>query len=159
MLPTPIMKWKNVPGVPEDIELYVKRDDLTGCGLSGNKIRKLEFILGKAVAEGYDAVITCGRGPQTNHGRATAIAAKELGLECHLVFRGRNFGIDDIKGNMILNCFVGSKFYFLPDTSNNFEYETVVKAKQEQIAEELAATGKRALTIAVGGSDINGLYG
>ena len=62
------------------VEIYVKRDDLTGMELSGNKIRKLEFIMADAVAHGADTILTCG-GAQSNHARATAIAAARLGLE------------------------------------------------------------------------------
>jgi hypothetical protein len=74
MLPTPIHRWA-VPGVPEGVELYIKRDDLTGMQLSGNKVRKLEFLLAEAVSLGHDSVITCG-GIQSNHCRATAVAAR-----------------------------------------------------------------------------------
>jgi len=60
------------------VDIYVKRDDYTGMELSGNKIRKLEFILADAIASGADTIITCG-GAQSNHARATAIAAAKLG--------------------------------------------------------------------------------
>ena len=59
-------------------EIWVKRDDLTGFGLSGNKVRKLEYLLADAVEKGHDAVVTCG-GIQSNHCRATAIAARSCG--------------------------------------------------------------------------------
>ncbi|MCP4842924.1 MAG: pyridoxal-phosphate dependent enzyme, partial [Halieaceae bacterium] len=67
--------------------LWVKRDDLTGCTLSGNKVRKLEFIAAHAVDNGFDTMITCG-GLQSNHCRATAFAGAQLGLDVHLVLRG-----------------------------------------------------------------------
>nr|MBL0712414.1 pyridoxal-phosphate dependent enzyme [Desulfobacterales bacterium] len=56
------------------VEIYVKRDDFTGMELSGNKIRKLEFIMADVLAQGADTVLTCG-GAQSNHARATAITA------------------------------------------------------------------------------------
>jgi D-cysteine desulfhydrase len=68
-------------------EIFVKRDDLTGFELSGNKVRKLEYLLADAVAQGRTKVITCG-GIQSNHCRATALAARRVGLEPHLVLRG-----------------------------------------------------------------------
>ena len=68
------------------VELYIKRDDLTGAALSGNKIRKLEFVLADALDRNADTVITCG-GAQSNHCRATAIAAAMLGLDCRLLLR------------------------------------------------------------------------
>src|SRR5262245_24049996 len=66
------------------VELWVKRDDLTGSVLSGNKVRKLEYLLAEAEAEGADVILTCG-GDQSNHCRATAIAARQRGLDS-LVF-------------------------------------------------------------------------
>lgn len=59
--PTPVHRWL-VPGLPDGCELFVKRDDLTGAQLSGNKVRKLEFLLADAVAKGADSVITIGVG-------------------------------------------------------------------------------------------------
>ena len=66
--------------------LYIKRDDLTGTGLSGNKIRKLESVFADALEWATDTVLTCG-GAQSNHARATAIAATMLGLSSHLILR------------------------------------------------------------------------
>jgi len=68
-------------------EVLVKRDDLTGMALSGNKVRKLELLLAQALTRGADTVITCG-GIQSNHCRATAVAARQLGLEPVLLLRG-----------------------------------------------------------------------
>jgi 1-aminocyclopropane-1-carboxylate deaminase/D-cysteine desulfhydrase-like pyridoxal-dependent ACC family enzyme len=64
----------------------LQRDDLSGMQLSGNKVRKLEFLLSDAVAQGADCVITVG-GIQSNHCRATAVAAKYLNLDCYLILR------------------------------------------------------------------------
>lgn len=64
----------------------LQRDDLSGMQLSGNKVRKLEFLLADAVAQGADCVITIG-GIQSNHCRATAVAAKYLNLDCYLILR------------------------------------------------------------------------
>src|SRR5258706_8910261 len=65
-------------------KLFVKRDDCTGLATGGNKTRKLEFLMGEALAEGADVVITFGAVP-SNHARQTAAAAAELGLECDLI--------------------------------------------------------------------------
>ena len=88
-LPTPVepmLRLSKTLGVP----LLMKRDDLTGSALSGNKIRKLEFLFAEARAQGADTVITCG-GEQSNHCRATAVAAAQLGLGSYLLLypRGR----------------------------------------------------------------------
>ena len=61
------------------VELRVKRDDLTGLGLSGNKVRKLEFLVADALARDADTLVTCG-GAGSNHCRATAVVAARLGL-------------------------------------------------------------------------------
>ncbi|NQX88955.1 MAG: pyridoxal-phosphate dependent enzyme, partial [Halioglobus sp.] len=86
--PTPLQllkratrKWGN------GHRLWVKRDDLTGCEMSGNKVRKLEFITAYAIDNGYDTLITCG-GLQSNHCRATAFAGARCGLSVHLLLRG-----------------------------------------------------------------------
>ena len=161
MFPTPISTWKNVPNLPKDIKLSVKRDDMTGSTLCGNKVRKLEFILGKALAEGYDAVITCGGSCQSNHGRATAIAARELGLDCHMVVHSRSFNKDDIKhpANLMLDCFVGTKLHHIVQKTATFEYESVVKPKINEIISNLALAGTKTLCIPVGGSDTTGMFG
>jgi D-cysteine desulfhydrase len=83
--PTPIHRWA-LPDLPEGLEVYIKRDDLTGLQLSGNKVRKLEFLIADAKAKGADCVITIG-GIQSNHCRATAVAAKYAGLDTHLILR------------------------------------------------------------------------
>ena len=82
-LPTPIEPLARLrPGST----VLVKRDDLTGTALTGNKVRKLEYLLAEAQAHGARRVVTCG-GIQSNHCRATAIAAAQLGLGCHLLLR------------------------------------------------------------------------
>ena len=83
--PTPLKPLKRF-GERLGVELYIKRDDLTGVGLSGNKVRKLEFVLADALDRGADTVLTCG-GSQSNHARATAVAAAMLGLHCRLILR------------------------------------------------------------------------
>ncbi|KAF4373515.1 hypothetical protein F8388_025209 [Cannabis sativa] len=82
-LPTPIHKW-NLPNLPKNTEVWLKREDLSGMQLSGNKARKLEFLLADAVAQGADCVITLG-GIQSNHCRSTAVAARYLNLDSYLI--------------------------------------------------------------------------
>jgi D-cysteine desulfhydrase len=84
-IPTPIQPLARY-GEKLGVELYVKRDDLTGTELTGNKVRKLEFVFADALAKGADTVLTCG-GAQSNHARATAVAAARLGLKCRLILR------------------------------------------------------------------------
>jgi len=79
LLPTPLHLWKNVPGVPEGVAVWIKRDDLTGMQLSGNKVRKLEFLLADAVDQRADCVITIG-GIQVSQ-LQDATTTKHQGLE------------------------------------------------------------------------------
>lgn len=68
-------------------EIWFKRDDLTGLGLGGNKVRGLEFLLADALAQGCDTLVT-GAGPQSNWAMLAALAARRVGLDPHLVFYG-----------------------------------------------------------------------
>ncbi|KAI0556684.1 bifunctional D-cysteine desulfhydrase/1-aminocyclopropane-1-carboxylate deaminase [Gracilaria domingensis] len=77
---------KAVTNLPEHTQFYIKRDDMTGCGIFGNKIRKLEFLVPDALSKMCDTLITPG-GVQSNHARATANVAKELGLDAHVFLR------------------------------------------------------------------------
>ena len=84
--PTPV---HGLPRLSErwGVDLFVKRDDLTGFALSGNKVRKLEYLLADAAEQGADSVISCG-GLQSNHCRAVAYAARQMGMKPILLLRG-----------------------------------------------------------------------
>lgn len=110
--PTPFERIAN--GAP--ISGWMKRDDLTGLAESGNKIRKLEFLLAEAKAQGARAVMTCG-GVNSNHARATAVAARRLGMGAHLLLRG-----EDRKpptGNLLLGRILGANVRFIPRSAWN----------------------------------------
>src|SRR5690606_12740732 len=109
--PTPIEFLPRLTNLIGGPEVWVKRDDLTGSVLSGNKVRKLEYALGEAVRQRADVVITAG-GIQSNHCRATALCCAKLGLECHLVLRGEQKGSPD--GNLLLDHLAGARFSFFP---------------------------------------------
>ena len=97
-------------------EVWVKRDDLTGLGLGGNKVRKLEFLLGDARAQGCDTVVTFG-GLQSNHARQTAAACAREGLRCHLVL-SRSVARDDLyrtNGNLLLDELFGATLHICDD--------------------------------------------
>lgn len=132
--------------------LWVKRDDLTGCVLSGNKVRKLEFILAHAQDEGYDTLITCG-GVQSNHCRATAFVGARAGLDVHLLLRGAapaeadgNYFLDQLAGATI-ECIEPARFFRdLPQLFRDCQAH-------------YAGLGRRALAIPTGGSDGIGAWG
>src|SRR5450432_1604687 len=90
--PTPIQKRRGLDEIL-GVDLWVKRDDMTGGAEAGNKIRKLEFLLADALDRGADTIITCG-GLQSNHARATAITAASLGLSTLLFLRTTSPNLD-----------------------------------------------------------------
>src|SRR5690606_19332293 len=101
---TPLQPLDRLSSELKGPRIWVKRDDLTGSVLSGNKVRKLEFSLAQALAEGCDTVITCG-GLQSNHCRATALLCARLGLRCLLLLRGTTAAPYD--GNLLLDFLAG----------------------------------------------------
>ncbi|GAB4820856.1 hypothetical protein N2152v2_007902 [Parachlorella kessleri] len=156
-LPTPIHRWA-VPGLPEGVELWIKRDDLTGCQLSGNKVRKLEFLLAEALQQGYDCVVTVG-GIQSNHCRATAVACRYLGLECHLVLRNSAALVDadpGLVGNLLVDRLVGAHIHQI----SKEEYgQYGGQAVGQKLADLLTRQGKKPYLIPVGGSSPLGCWG
>ncbi|XP_033112965.1 bifunctional D-cysteine desulfhydrase/1-aminocyclopropane-1-carboxylate deaminase, mitochondrial-like [Anneissia japonica] len=132
---TPIHMWK-IPGLPDDVELYIKRDDMTGAALTGNKVRKLEFLLAEALASKCNAVITCGA-VLSNHCRTTAVAAGILGLEAHLLLRSKIKNPEDIvpRGNVLLNRLVGAQQYLIPNEAN---LDTEIVPRMQILAKQLS---------------------
>ena len=106
-LPTPLHRLSRLSEFV-GADIWIKRDDLTGFGLSGNKVRKLEFLLSDALACGARALITCG-GLQSNHCRATAVAARQHGFEPILLLRGSP---QEAVGNYFLDRLLGAKIQF-----------------------------------------------
>ena len=98
VLPTPIQKLENISRLL-NTNVYIKRDDLTGIGLGGNKVRKLEFLLADAKRKGAEVVFTTG-GAQSNHAMLTAVCAKKLGMEPILILKKR--GVTERKGDQLL---------------------------------------------------------
>jgi D-cysteine desulfhydrase len=136
------------------VEVLVKRDDLTGIELSGNKVRKLEYLLAEAEDEGADVVVTCG-GEQSNHCRATALAAARVGMASHLVLR-----TDDpakpppATGNILLDRLAGASLEWISRPAWGDRNAIMAAA-----AERLRATGRRPYVIPEGGSNALGSWG
>ena len=86
-LPTPIEELSRLSTILAGPRIFVKRDDLTGLAFGGNKTRKLEFLVGEALEDGAQLLITAGA-TQSNHCRQTAAAAARVGLDCMLVLSG-----------------------------------------------------------------------
>ncbi|AFH49747.1 D-cysteine desulfhydrase [Ignavibacterium album JCM 16511] len=135
----------------QDKKFLIKRDDLTGCELSGNKVRKLEYILADAIRNKADIIFTCG-GEQSNHARATTIAAKKLGIPVKLFLWGSERKIPS--GNLFLNKMYGAEILFL----NKNDYEKVNDIMQYQ-REKLSRKNINAYVIPEGGSTATGIFG
>jgi D-cysteine desulfhydrase len=136
------------------VEVHLKRDDLTGAELTGNKVRKLEFLLAQALATGCDTILTCGA-EQSNHARATAIAAAKLGLNVRLLLRTRNpANPPPPEGNILLDRLVGAEIFWL-----TFEEYGQRAEMLEREAESLRRSGKIPYIIPEGGSNALGAWG
>ncbi len=135
--------------------LFVKRDDCTGLGAGGNKVRKLEFSLAAARVSGADCVV-CGGVAQSNTARQVAAACAKLGMECHLgIMRGRPFIAEpdyEINGNMLLDRLYGA---IIHDVEWNEDRNVPLAA----IAAALCASGRNAFLVPYGVSDALGAIG
>ena len=134
-------------------QLWVKRDDLTGLGMGGNKARKLEFLCGAAVASGADCLITVGAG-QSNHCRMAAAAGALLGLEVHLVLAGDRSAV--LEGNQLLSERFGAHQHF---TGAGPAEWGLLEIAREDLTEELQAQGVKPYSIPIGGSTAVGALG
>ena len=140
--PTPLIELSRLSKALDGPTIFMKRDDNTGLALGGNKTRKLEFIMGDALAQGADCVITAGAA-QSNHCRQTAAAAASLGLDCHLVLGGEE--PEQTSGNLLLDKIFGSHIHW---AGANRKGEDIPK-----IVEQLTKQGKKPYVIPYGGSN------
>ena len=150
-VPTPIEPLPRLSQWLEGPEIFFKRDDLTGIAKTGNKVRKLEYLIAEARQQGCEVLITCG-GAQSNHARATAVAAAKLGMKCHLVLRNAMSG--DLDGNLFLDRLFGAEITFITP----LEYEQVDDL-MAKLAEGLESKGHKAYVIPEGGSNALGALG
>ena len=146
----------NIPTPLEEIEFegkkfLIKRDDFTGVELSGNKVRKLEYLIYQAKKEKADIVFTCG-GEQSNHARATAIAAARAGIKSKLFLWGSDAKNAD--GNLFFDKLIGAEISFL----NKKNYSEVNEIMYEE-RDALIKRGKKVFVIPEGGSTTLGIWG
>ncbi len=149
-LPTPLQR---LPRLTDElgVECYVKRDDLTESVASGNKIRKLEYLIHDAKEKGCDLLITCG-GVQSNHCRATAAVAARVGMACHLILRGEEPEIPD--GNYLIDCLLGAT----ADFYTREEFQRLPEIERET-ATRFEGMGRVPYVIPMGGSNAMGSLG
>ena len=155
-LPTPLHKW--IPPGLEDLDCIIKRDDMSGSDASGNKVRKLEFLMSAALDnDTYDSIVTIG-GIQSNHCRATAVVARQLGLEPHLILRGDydETNKESLLGNLLWDRLTGSTIY--PVTPAVYAVQGQEKLTK-RVAEMMKKQGKKPYIIPVGGSCKLGMWG
>jgi D-cysteine desulfhydrase len=152
--PTPIQELKRLNAELGGVRIFVKRDDFTAIGGGGNKLRKLEFLLGEAKAQGADTVITVGA-RQSNHARLTAAACAHAGFACELVLL-RTVPRDDAdyvnNGNIVLDDLFGARVH---DLSKDGDAGALVAQRFEALAKE----GRKVYFAPVGGSSAVGCLG
>lgn len=153
--PTPIQRLHRLEAALDTgVALFVKRDDLMGLGGGGNKLRKLEFLLGAAKAQGCDTFITTGA-LQSNHARLSAAACARAGLACELVLR-RTVAREDAdyrhSGNQLLDPLFGATMHVLPGDADAMAFT-------HDRASELERGGARAYVVGAGGSSPVGCLG
>lgn len=147
-LPTPIQPLPRA-SARLGAEIWVKRDDLTGGLLLGNKVRKLDYLMADALAQGARTVLTTGA-ITSNHARATAVAARELGLHPVLLLRGAAPTVP--VGNLLLDALLGAEIHLV---------DAAGYARRDEILAELAASAplQPAYVIPEGGSNGVGALG
>ena len=151
-VPTPLVRLERL-GAELGTDLWIKRDDLGETGLGGNKLRKLEFLVGDALAVGCDTLVTFGA-VQSNHVRQTAAAAARCGIHCHAILTRTVPRHDDLYaggGNRLLDDLFGATVH----TCDPDDLDEAVA----DVEAALSAAGARARWIAPGGSEPTGVLG
>ena len=152
--PTPLQRADRLRDEIGGPTVWIKRDDCTGLAFGGNKTRKLEFLLGQALADGADTVVTVGA-LQSNHARQTAAACAHLGLRCELVLCRLVDRTDDHylrSGNRLLDDLLGAHVHVVDTPAEQ-------AALVDELGADAAADGRTLYRIPGGGSDEIGLLG
>lgn len=147
-LPTPLIEAPRLSDRLGGPRILIKRDDLSGLAFGGNKVRKLEYLLGDALAQGCDTVIT-GGAQQSNHSRQTAAAAAACGLACHLVLAGEAPAVPE--GNLLLDLLCGAIPHYCGEHRKGEDLPA--------LARQLEAEGARPYLVPYGGSNALGALG
>lgn len=149
-LPTPLEFGGNLPS---GAKLWVKRDDLTGLGVGGNKARKLEYLCSEALQHNADCLVTVGAA-QSNHCRMTAAAGARLGLGVHLVLSGKVPA--RLTGNQLLSDMFGATLHHTGLASSDW---SALEQWRLALTEQLIADGNQPFSIPIGGSTPVGALG
>jgi D-cysteine desulfhydrase family pyridoxal phosphate-dependent enzyme len=153
-LPTPLQdapRLRDALGGPDKCpRILIKRDDLTGLAFGGNKVRKLELLVGDALHKGATVLITAGAA-QSNHARSTAAAAVVAGLRSVLVLTSDD-PTPPVQGNLLLDHLLGAEVRIVPKSTDTNQ-------EMARVAEELSGHGQVPYVIPVGGSNEIGAAG
>ncbi len=135
--PTPIEKLDRLSG-ELGIDLWIKRDDLTGLGFGGNKVRQLEFYFGAALEKSADTVLITGA-VQSNYARTAATAAAKLGLGAVIQMENRVHGMDETyntSGNVLLSRLLGAEFMRYPEGEDEAGADLALRQRAEELGKE-----------------------
>ena len=152
-LPTPLEEAKRLSDAVKGPRIYFKRDDLTGIGLGGNKVRKLEYIIGRALAEDADTLVVCG-GYQSNMARIATAMANRVGLKTVLILGGLPDEPRPAVGNLLLDHLLGASIEYV-DTVPRWDFGSSVN----DAADDLRRQGRRPYVLPLGGSSPEGMAG
>jgi len=160
IFPTPLEELKTISSHLGGPRIFIKRDDLDGLGLGGNKLRKLEYAMAEALEQGATTVITTGA-VQSNHCRLVVAAANKLGLKTHLVLVGEEPRI--ATGNLLLDKILGAAeihYVVKPDPYGTIkEGSDPVDEKVQEIKKRLISQGEKAYYIPNGCRPLHGALG
>ncbi|MCL0064087.1 D-cysteine desulfhydrase family protein [Dehalococcoidia bacterium] len=144
--PTPLHELPHLSAALGGPRIFVKRDDLSGLALGGNKCRKLEYVLADALKNGVDTLITSGSS-QSNHALQTAAAARKLGMEAYLLLvKGVHV---ETQGNLLLQNILNSTVNIV-EVADPSEMFTTMPRKMNELADELRSKGRTPLVIPAG---------
>jgi len=141
--PTPLESLAHL-GADLDLDFWLKRDDLTSLGLGGDKPRKLEYELARAVHDGADVIVTCGSA-QSNHARLTSAAARKLGLDVVLVLSNDEHA--QLQGNLLTVHLMGGEIVMV-DTDDHWDLEEDMVA----VCERLRVEGRKPHVVPISGT-------
>lgn len=145
-LPTPCEELPRLAAQVGVGRFLIKRDDLTGLGLGGNKSRAMEFVVADAVSRGCDVLIAGGGVEQSNHARQCVAAATRAGLDSIVVLQRRKHGFR-ANGNLLALQLLGAEIIWL-DSDPQLRDRYAAKTRMDEVAAELVTAGRRPYVLA-----------
>lgn len=160
LLPTPLHALDSLRSIlgPDAPRITIKRDDLTGLALGGNKSRKLEYLFADALKNGCDTLITCGAA-QSNHALQTAAAARRFGFDIRCVLYGSVPAPDYVKGNLLLHQWLETPIRYVKMEAGETRREQALRRGLQEEADAVRATGGKPYIVPTGGSTAVGALG